>query len=1240
MYVLFLFVMYLQRELAKRGYLRAKDHNNLSRLKEAEGDYSGAVRVFVRANKRLEALEKAKHYEKQGRHLDPDVGSFQLANLYAKYYIARHEENHLKKVVQYIPNVMMKVAHLKKAKLYDLAIDEYIQAGHYKDAERLMSAQEMFSKGVKLAKSTGKIALESSFVLQNVVATIYHKIKMEDDLKDSLVKLTKSSILPVQAKAYLLSGMVQSKSTMCREAVRMYNESTVNSVGAAESFNQLVSLKKDVVYTVVVAQCFEARALANSFRSTVKSPTRSQVIQYALEFYHLNKLESVYLLPRSQDIWVGCLKTAVCRDQETDENGMLRLDPVKVHNILADRFNKFWTEWLNETEIERRVLSRLASYPFHKEVIEKGYLIRHLQGYPPNLIKEYIQAISIAMQVRQLNSKYFSGAGLEGIPLRIFSPRVSLCLPLSKTFCMLIRRSEAIGQILKKTLSGYIGHSALKRPHVDELFKAWYCQALIDGNGSKLETDLESFAAKEGPGGHPQTKNWLVKDHRQGKEAYHHFFAFWLKSCRIIREEFHVLEAMKILYTWFFTVIARRPTLRKTLSVMNCTYSITLYTTAMIGLISVAQPNSGVVVPLFYKYQAQLFDDINIQGPQQYWLLSACVAQVGQRQKEQRVDRLVDEASDFLFKILNVCLGGYNDQFNILKYALSSAGSAREDGSLVHCLVCILVLIANLKILRPVDKAELNDAFTLVQMLVNDETLSTDDSSKKPLYLSTVNDKLQSATVVADLFEIVQQLLSSGNFPNSLARLQPAKSGNMDFKEISIPSHCFEIRLKPVDLSPVKDPPLSIKQPTDVTLPASELPSSSSVQPLPPLPTMHVDSSTAYLQQQWIFIMQRLEELQHYQGAIQQQLIQLQMLPQNILTQTQQQQLTFLTQQYYQVMQAQQQYKLQQEHIQQQYQLALLSSNGQLSTPSTAAASNVPPSTTVLSLGSQNVTGATVGASIGASMQQPNTLSTSSASQVVYYDDNDDDFNMTIDDEIEKILGSFLSQPQVQEEEPSNDALTDDITLTGVDSELVDEHYCQACGMSLQKERHNTLLDDEDEDTYLSSNSDAHAPNYKQHITTQTHRDNLLAYKKYIAVRSGHYTLLRTQLNEALTSAKSLQTVAEIDALLFEIPTELLRFDELLEECVNSHNWKQAHGHLVSSLDVLQSYATRLAQTCDKFHFEEPTNNGSTPPDVLLENEGEIDVEEIEMTEEFENSNLTKEKSRNKKRQKKMKGRP
>ena len=82
-----------------------------------------------------------------------------------------------------------------------------------------------------------------------------------------------------------------------------------------------------------------------------------------------------------------------------------------------------------------------------------------------------------------------------------------------------------------------------------------------------------------------------------------------------------------------------------------------------------------------------------------------------------------------------------------------------------HYLVCILDRIANLKILRPVDKVDLNDMLTLVQMLVNDDTLSTGDSSKKPSYLSAMNDKLQSAAVVADLF------------------------------------HCFEIRLKPMDLS-------------------------------------------------------------------------------------------------------------------------------------------------------------------------------------------------------------------------------------------------------------------------------------------------------------------------------------------------------------------------------------------------------------------------------------------------------
>ena len=53
---------------------------------------------------------------------------------------------------------------------------------------------------------------------------------------------------------------------------------------------------------------------------------------------------------------------------------------------------------------------------------------------PPNLIKEYIQAISISKQVCQIIPKYFKEHSLEGIAVCIFSPRVSLCLPLSKTF--------------------------------------------------------------------------------------------------------------------------------------------------------------------------------------------------------------------------------------------------------------------------------------------------------------------------------------------------------------------------------------------------------------------------------------------------------------------------------------------------------------------------------------------------------------------------------------------------------------------------------------------------------------------------------------------------------------------------------------------------------------------------------------------------------------------------------------
>ena len=568
-------------------------------MREVEGDYSGAVRVFVQANKRLEALEKAKSFETQGFEVEPDVASLQLANTYAKYYLSRQDEILLMRVLQYIPNIVLRVAHLKKGNLFSRAIDEYLKAGHYKDAEKLIVAQEMYDRGVELAIIREDKTMEAKFILMKTVAAIYHKEPVDEELSMKVQGLTKSSIPPIQAKALLLFGMVHTRAHCCRDAVKVYAESCVNNVGAIEAFNQLVLMKKtEVPYTSVVVKCQEAQEFIWILQSNKATPTRSKALQQLIEFYKFSKLEKTYLLSQSQDIWIQSLGKIA---KEVDENGMFVFDPAKVHACIVDHFTEYISKWIVDTDTEKQVLSRLASYSFHNRVSEQGYLVSFLHGYPPNLIKEYIQTVDAAIKIQSFNpNKYFRGFFPELLPLKLFSFRVSLCLPLSKINCFQFRRSEAVHNVLIKTMDSFINPKALRQPHVDDLFRAWFCQCLLDSDSpNHFEETIENFAKKEGPANY--SKPWLVIDRHGKVVVFHHFFAFWLKACRLIREGQQVLVASKLVYNCFFTVIARRQHLRKTTSVLNYVFPVTVFSSALVGILSVAKPNLGLCLPLYYR---------------------------------------------------------------------------------------------------------------------------------------------------------------------------------------------------------------------------------------------------------------------------------------------------------------------------------------------------------------------------------------------------------------------------------------------------------------------------------------------------------------------------------------------------------------------------------------------------------------------------------------------------------------
>ena len=1141
------------------------------------------------------------------------MGTVQLANLYAKHYIAHHDLDQLKKTLCYIPNIALRVSHLKKGKLFGLAIEEYLQHGYLKEAERIMVAQGMFDKGLEVARSLKNTTMETNFVFLKALSVISRKDEVDQDLDETLKNLTKSNGEKpslTQARALLLYGMIEEDSSLCSEAVKIYSDK--NTVGALEALDQCISFKHDVAFPMVVSKCFDARDLAKSFNSTIKTPKRTQHIQQALEFYKFIKLDNVYLVsPHSCDVWIKNLKSTLKKEQEYDENGMMRLDSSKVHVLLGERFTDFSNRWLVDTDLEKRMLTRLSSYTFHKDIIDKGYLTRHLLGYPLNNVKDYIQTVLLALQAKHLSSKMFKGQGFENIPVRLFDPLVSLCLPLVKTNRIQLCKSEAVSQILTKTFHGLTTSSCLRKPNVDDLFKAWICQSL-DSNiaQNRFEELLENFAMKEGPGDtHQQNKTWLIVDRVYKKIEYRHFFVFWLKACRLVREKCEVIGAAKLLCNCFFTTIARRSSLRKTISVINFVFPVTIITTALLGIISIADPKTSVAVPIFFRYFCQLFDDVNIQEGQQYWLLSACVVQM---EKQQDSNELISDLTSLLSKLLQILLGSYCNFFNALKSGLASD----ETNTLVHCLVLVFVLIGNLIILRPQDHEQLYASLLEIKELIGIQLRG--QSSTNPSYLQQLFDKLSSIKTVSDLFGVVQYLLNSGNFPTNIAKLQNAKSGNMEFKELSsLPNKLGNIKLNPRS-SPTPPPSQESQSSNEHTSTKEEVPVSSKEQEDAPVNSQvqldqqqQLPPATVYLQEQWTFVMQRLEELQQYLSIVQQHLNQLQAVPRHLLTQPQEQQQTFLTQQFYQLLQTQQQYRLQQEHIQQQYQLALLQN---------ATNSTVPTSSAV-----QFATGSIATESEPELFPKDQGLDESGASKL-----EEDADEMMFDEEIERILGSFMSGPPPPSlNESANGSDQPTVNMNNSDSELIDKHYCQVCGVSFQKEYLNF---DEFEDQ-----QEVGGVKYRDHINLQSHLENMMAYKNYNATKTQEYEKMRNELNEVIAYGKSFNAVAEIDSLMLQINTDLQEIDERLEEFVSTFNWREAYSCLCESLDIFQSCILRLTYTCDKARVTKPSKPVSF--DILMENEAEVvdEEEEIEMAETFESTTVSKEKSRNKKRQKKFK---
>ena len=673
------------------------------RVKEQAGDYGGAVHYQMSLKLRAGLVLAAK-YTKQGVYI-PNQRIEEKALFLAKRYAQEKDQGKLLGVIDCVSNVSQRVVLLKEANLFVEASELLICNKQYRSAFRILSAQGEHLRGIELAENLKDNEMIIKFVFQSAVAQLCSSGDVTNSQK--LKELSTQTDPSIKARACLLLGKTLMESDpkkaakLFYEAYSIYKSSYQNQVGEIESFNMFTKVKRfqQAVSSIkFVEACVEtsrtAVEVAKSLRKVNKPAFAIHTVHRAEEFYALQKAQDVYLLAQDQDLWVGEMKSCI---EATDEDGMMKLGARRTLYIVAKHLEDYIPKW-NGHDMVEALKFKLQSFPFHKQLVERKNLTHSYRSCPPVQLKQYLDVCILALDFEDF-SKSKTFPEIHQIMLRIFSPLNMLYLPFDgKMHFNELRKSNVACKVLKDGVSHTKDLECVK---VDEWLEVWKVNNILrEHAGSNLHTRLQRWTDEV----NYRYKPWypppfytFIYQERQCK--YQHFFFFWMKSCKCIRQG-NVINAVKLSLDNFVCVIARRRSLRS-ISVINLVNILSMYTTAVFAALSYSgfprTQHYTFIVPHTFRHIVESFDELNCQKSEDHCVLSACAQNYVQ--KAMSFQQLERKAFDLLWQMLELLTGRYREHYHVLKYAVRSQARI-ESGEALHCLVLALTLLGNLALLR------------------------------------------------------------------------------------------------------------------------------------------------------------------------------------------------------------------------------------------------------------------------------------------------------------------------------------------------------------------------------------------------------------------------------------------------------------------------------------------------------------------------------------------------------------
>ena len=182
--------------------------------------------------------------------------------------------------------------------------------------------------------------------------------------------------------------------------------------------------------------------------------------------------------------------------------------------------------------------------------------------------------------------------------------------------------------------------------------------------------------------------------------------------------------------------------------------------------------------------------------------------------------------------------------------------------------------------------------------------------------------------------------------------------------------------------------------------------------------------------------------------------------------------------------------------------------------------------------------------------------------------DTDEDM---IDDEMEHLLvrpqSGFFGEKEIQQSSPSIGG--------GEDNELVDQYYCQVCGVSFKTEGSETNLEDNHETSLASMFHNTNFETYAEHVKSQPHLENCFSHSQFISFKQQVYAEPRKQLDDLLDDTTRIES-ANLERSMFYIRSKLREFDQEIEDYKDAYKWRLAHSRTVTFVEEMIALSRQL----------------------------------------------------------------